>query len=226
MILAATGLLREGRILAGQGIRPLAGGGDPARLLALLDRWAREADGIISIGLCGALSPRLRPGDWVVAEAVLDGDERHAVDGPWASRLMEALPGAAQGMQVGQDGMLTDAAGKAALHQATGALGVDMESHVAARVALRHDLPFAVARVVSDDAGHDLPPAAEAGMRRDGGMDLAAVLRSLARDPRQLPALIRTGWHAERAFRELLRGHHRLGPGLAGPAGAGDAGLV
>ena len=46
-----------------------------------------------------------------------------------------------------------------------------------------------------------LPPAALVGMKPDGGMDLPAVLRSLLANPGQLPALIRTGLEAERGFR-------------------------
>jgi hopanoid-associated phosphorylase len=216
MILAATGLLREARILErghrGAALQVVAGGGDRGRLEAALDRVAPEAQGIISIGIAGALAPGLGPGDWVVADAV--GDIR--TDAGWAVRLTEAL-GARRGGIAGADAMIAEAAGKAALHRATGALAVDMESHVAARVAARHGLPFAAARIISDAAERNLPPAARVGMRPDGGMDLPAVLRSLAADPRQLPALIRTGIEAERAFRGLLRGHHRLGPRLAGP---------
>lgn len=217
MILAATGLLREARILeGGQGrdaaLRVIAGGGDRERLEAALDRAAPAAHGIISIGIAGALEPGLRPGDWVVADAVGEVP----TDPGWAARLAEAL-GATRGPIAGSDIMVVEAAGKAALRRATGALAVDMESHVAARVAVRHALPFAAARVISDAADRSLPPAARVGMRPDGGMDLPAVLRSLAADPSQLPALIRTGIEAERAFRALLRGHRRLGPGLAGP---------
>jgi hopanoid-associated phosphorylase len=211
-ILVATGLQREGRILRGAGLRVVLGGGDHARLAAELDQAAPAARGIISIGIAGALAPGLRPGDWVVADAV-DG---MATDAAWAARLADAI-GAARGAIAGSDTMLADAAGKAALHRATGALAVDMESHVAARAAVRHGLPFAAARVISDAAARSLPPAARVGMRPDGGMDLPAVLRSLLADPRQLPALIRTGLDAERAFRALLRGRHRLGPGLGGP---------
>ncbi|MBR0663707.1 hopanoid-associated phosphorylase [Roseomonas hellenica] len=209
MLLAATGLRREGRILRGTGVRVILGGGDQRRLEAELDQAAPQADGVISIGIAGALAPGLRPGDWVVADAV--GEVR--ADPGWAARLTEVLE-ARRGSIAGTDAMVAEAAGKAALHQATGALAVDMESHVAARVAQRHGLPFAAARVISDAADHTLPPAARVGMRPDGGMDLPAVLRSLAADPRQLPALIRTGIAAERAFRALLRGYRRLGPRL------------
>jgi len=86
-----------------------------------------------------------------------------------------------------------------------------------ARVARRHRLPFAVVRVISDAAHRTLPPAARVGMKPDGRMDLPAVLSSLLVNPGQLPALIRTGLEAERAFRALLRGYRRLGPRLAGP---------
>jgi hypothetical protein len=92
-----------------------------------------------------------------------------------------------------------------------------MESHIVARVARRHRLPFAAVRVISDAAHRTLPLAARVGMKSDGRMDLPAVLRSLLANPGQLLDLIRTGLEAERAFRALLRGYRRLGPRLAGP---------
>ena len=224
-ILAVTGLRREQRILSAPGIEVLAGGGDAARLATLLEARAGEAEGIISIGIAGALAPGLQPGDWIVASAVRDGEDIWPTDPAWYARLAALLPGARGGVQLGRDAMVPSAAEKAALHHATGAIGVDMESHLAARAARRHGVPFAIARVVSDAADRDLPVAAQRGMRPDGGVDIPAVLRALAADPRQLPALIRTGWEAEKAFRALLGGHHRLGARLAAP-GAGDAGLV
>jgi hopanoid-associated phosphorylase len=216
-ILAATGLQRERRILAGPDILVLAGGGDQARLEAELECLAGKARGIISIGIAGALAPGLRPGDWIVAEAVLDGDALLPSDAAWSRRLLAALPGAVAGLQLGLDGMVAQASEKAALHGSSGALAVDMESHIAARVARRHALPLAVARVISDAVQRSLPPAAQVGMRPDGTMNAPAVLRSILADPFQLPALIRTGLEAERAFRALLRGHRLLGPRLLGP---------
>jgi hypothetical protein len=136
------------------------------------------------------------------------------VDQIWIDRLAAALPEAGRGAIVGSDRMVVDAPAKAALHQATGALCVDMESHIAAEVAAAHGLPFVALRFISDDASRALPKAAQAGMKPDGGMDILAVLKSLAVDPRQLPALIRTGLEAEMAFRALLRGCDRLGPAL------------
>lgn len=225
-LLVATGLQRERRILAAPGLEVVASGGDAARLEAELERRAAGARGIISLGIAGALAPALRPGDWVVATTVLEGSSGLETDRAWTARLLAGLPGAVSGAVLGVDAMVAEAREKAARHRESGAVAVDMESHVAARVARRHSLPLAVARVVSDAAHRDLPPAARLGMRPDGGMDLPAVLRALLADPRQLPALVRTGLEAERAFRALLRGHRRLGPGLAGPGAGADLGQL
>jgi adenosylhomocysteine nucleosidase len=217
MILAATGLQRERRIVAGPDIEAIASGGDPVRLEAVLDRLAGSASGVISIGIAGALAVGLPVGQWVVADAVLVDGESLPTDSAWTSRLAARLPEAARGVLLGVNAMVADATQKASLHSTTGAVAVDMESHIVARVARRHRLPFAAARVISDAAHHNLPPAVLVGMKSDGGMDLPAVLRSLLANPGQLPALIRTGLEAERGFRALLGGHRRLGPRLGGP---------
>jgi adenosylhomocysteine nucleosidase len=216
-ILAATGLRRERRLIEGPGIEVIAGGGDVVRLEAELDRLAGKARGIISIGIAGALAFGLTPGRWIVARAVLDNGKSIATDPAWTSRLVARLPHAAPGLLIGTNSVVAEAAQKAGLHQATGADAVDMESHIVARVAGRHRLPFVAARVISDAAGRTLPPAARVGMRPDGAMDLPAVWHSLLREPFQLPALIWTGLEAEWSFRSLFRGCHRLGPGLGGP---------
>jgi adenosylhomocysteine nucleosidase len=209
-ILAVTGLQRERRILSNAGVEVVLGGDD-------IDARAAGKHGVISIGLAGALATGLKPGDWVVADAVRDGDDVLPANVEWTARLLARLPSAKHGTLLGVETIAATAAEKAGLHRATGAIAVDMETHHAARVARRHGLPFAAARVISDAAHRTLPPAARVGMKSDGGVDLSAVLRSLVLVPWQLPALIRTGLEAETAFRALLRGHRLLGPGLGGP---------
>ena len=119
--------------------------------------------------------------------------------------LVQHFPHAHRGTVFGADSIIASAAEKTALYAKTGAIAVDMESHIATRVAERHNLPFAILRTISDTADHALPPAALVGMKPDGGVALGAVLASLARDPRQLPALIRTGRDAGAAFGSLGR---------------------
>jgi hopanoid-associated phosphorylase len=214
MILVAAGLKREARILQGSGVQAVAGGGDSARLEQALEEAAGNAAAVISMGLCGALAEGLQPGDWVIASRVVSAEPPLECDPDWTVSLTRRLPGARCGPVLGSAVMLADASAKRAAHAATGALAVDMESHIAAAVAARHGLPFASARVVSDAADRALPKAALVGMAADGSMDIWAVLLALAADPRQLPALIRVGGEAETAFRALGRGRDLLGPGL------------
>ena len=201
-IIVACGLKREAAIIGrpGREVLVVAGGGDCVRLEAELDAMAERAPGwILSSGVAGALDRSLRPGD-----VVIDGDR--AVLG----RLKTILPSARVGAIIGQDIVAASPAQKRALHQAGGAIAVDMESHVAKRVAARHSLPFAALRVISDAAEEELPPASLVGMRPDGGIALRAILASLIRQPAQILALIRTGHHAGRAFRSLGRAHDML----------------
>lgn len=177
----------------------IAGGGDGARLERELEAAAVGAKLILSSGLAGALDPALKPGNVILAG-----------DAALIERLRPLLPEAKIGRVFGSDVAIGSVAAKAAARTQSGALAVDMESHIAWRVAKRHGLPFLVARVISDGAHHALPPAALVGMKPDGGIAFGAVLASLARHPRQLPALIRTGRDAEIAFRALRRLHHML----------------
>ena len=113
------------------------------------------------------------------------------------------LPKAKVGAVYGSADMVLHTLDKAKMRAQGGAMLVDMESHVAAKLAAAAGLPLAVVRVVSDKAGVSLPPAVLEGMTEDGGMNLIGVLSALVRHPAQLPALIRTGQDADRAFKVL-----------------------
>ncbi|CAN5193202.1 phosphorylase [soil metagenome] len=198
MILIATGMTQEAKLMAGPGVTVIAGGGDAGRLERELEAAAGSATLILSSGLAGALDPAVKPGGLIL-------------DGPAAlvARLRSSFPKAQVGPILGSSVPLGTVAQKAQAHRG-GAIAVDMESHVARAVAARHALPCLVARIISDGANDTLPPAALAGMKPDGGIAIGAVLASLARHPGQLPALIRTGRDAATAFRALGRLHHTL----------------
>jgi hopanoid-associated phosphorylase len=210
-LLVATGLRREARLMAGPGIVVIAGGGDSQRLERELEILAGSASAILSSGLAGALAPDLRPGDIVIGTdcASFNATGPDESSAAFGRELGRHVPNARAGLVWAGDHPVADAAEKAAIHRETGALAVDMESHIAARVAARHRLPFAALRVISDAADVSLPPAALAGMQPDGGIALGAILSSLAQNPAQLPALIRVGRDATRAFR-VLGGLHDM----------------
>ena len=207
MIVAAVGMTREARLVArrGVGVKAVAGGGRADLLEARLKAALQGAEAVLSIGLGGALDPALEVGDVVLASEVLRPRRRWETDPAWLQRLIQRLPKAKVGGVYGSNDMVLGALDKAKLRGQGKALLVDMESHVAAKVAAGAGLPFAVIRVVSDKAGVSLPPAVREGIREDGGMNLPGVLGALVRDPRQLPALLRTGRDADLAFKVLAQ---------------------
>lgn len=208
-IIVACGLKREARIIEGAGGKVIAviGGGVADALQRALDDRAKLFPGLIlSCGIAGALVSALSPGDVVV-----DGDP------DVIARLHAALPSALVGRIVGGDTIAATSTDKRAIAARTNGVAVDMESHVAARVAKRHGLPFGAVRLIADRLDDDLPPAALVGMKPDGGMALGAVLASLAQAPGQLPALLRTGRQADAAFAGLKAAMAAAIPALVDP---------
>ncbi|HMA74120.1 MAG TPA: hypothetical protein VKP67_21935, partial [Xanthobacteraceae bacterium] len=187
-------------------------------LVASLEAAAkRGAAGIISFGIAGGLAPDLNAGDWVVGSGVRTEHGHFPTDRGWARALLEALPSAVHAEIVGADAPVAEPSEKRRLHLRTGAVAVDTESHVAARIAAAHRIPFAACRAVIDPAHSVLPPAAMYGLRHDGTADVFAVLRSVVRQPSQLPALTRTALDARVAAAALRRGRRLLGAGLGFP---------
>jgi adenosylhomocysteine nucleosidase len=108
--------------------------------------------------------------------------------------------------------MIDTVAEKARAGRRHDALAVDMESHVAAKVAQAHGLPFAIVRIVSDEVGHLLPHAITVSMRPDGGDGYGpAMLRSLASRPGQIVDFTRTMAGFAKAFRALGRDGRAVG---------------
>jgi hopanoid-associated phosphorylase len=216
-ILAVVGMTREAKIL-GPEAPVLVGGGDADALAATLEaELSAGLAGVVSFGLCGALDPSVKVGDVVIGEAVADGGGCIAADRDWTARIAAALPHARRGHFARADAPVASVADKARLREATGAVAVDMESHVVARLAAAHGAPFVVVRGVSDGARHALPHAAQVGPGPDGRPAVGAVLASLRSNPWQIGALIRTALEAEDGFHALERARQALGPRLAGP---------
>lgn len=215
-IIAVTCLSFEAQVAAGPGISVLCGMAQ--RYVDKLEAAVRAGgSGIISIGIAGGLAPGLAPGDWVVASGVIADGNRISTDASWSHRLLKALPSAVYADISGVDAPVADRADKRALHEETGTVAVDMESHIAAKIAARHGVPFAACRVILDPAERTLPPAALVGMRADGRADGLAVVRSLCRQPRQTLALLRVIADARAARSALFRGRRRLGDNLSFP---------
>jgi adenosylhomocysteine nucleosidase len=216
VLVAVTGIQREAKLLRGRCDVVVAGSDNSTlvpKIEAAINRGGRA---LLSFGICGALSPELAIGAVVVGTGVVCQSERWRADEPWTNTLANTC-GAASGFVAGSDIVLLTEELKAALHQQTGAIAADMESHIVARVATERGLPFAVLRAVSDDARTALPPAAAFGLNKDGQVDYSAVLLSLLDDPSQFRALIRTARDTSTALKTLLHRLECLGTGLGCP---------
>lgn len=215
-VVVACGLALEARIAAGPDVRSVAGGVDAHRLAAELENEvAHGARAILSFGIAGALAPDLQTGDCVVARGVMAPGCHWRCDETWTTRLRERLPMSRFGDVAACDRPLASAAQKCALFEETHALAVDTESHVAAKVAVAHGLPFAVVRVIADTAARALPAAASVALEPGGHVDFPAVLRSIVAAPSQLPLLARTARDARVAFAALRRVRECLRDDLA-----------
>ncbi len=216
-MIVVVGLAFEARIAAGPGIEVICGG-KGRDLAGLLTRAIRHGcRGLISFGVAGGLDPDLGPGACVVASAILSGRTRLQTDHQWSQNLLSTIPGATHGMLMGVAEPVATPEAKRALHERTGAVAVDMESHIVAQVGLTHGVPVAAIRVVTDPAVRALPACALAAMRADGTTDIPAMLRSVLQRPGDLPALFRTALDARAARATLLRGRQLLGPRLGLP---------
>ncbi|AHB06853.1 hypothetical protein LV28_21720 [Pandoraea pnomenusa] len=228
-VIVVTGMPFEARIARGDGVRVVCA--QNATLAADLEGAIASsggARGLVSFGTAGGLIPGLTPGQWVIAHKVLDMPRQaheYVTSIAWADALHRAMPGALRADMAGVTAPVVSVGDKAALFRESGAAAADMESHIVARVAHAHGLPFVVARVVIDPAERTLPPAALAGMRSDGSTDILGVLRSLAANPRQLPALLRVGQDAGRARQALRHGRQIVALKLGEGFGADAAGI-
>jgi 4-hydroxy-3-methylbut-2-enyl diphosphate reductase len=152
-----------------------------ARTAAEIARRA-SVDAVAVAGLCGAVSPTLRPGDVVLASELREpGGAMRACSA--SATLAERLRGLGLRVTTGPifcSERILGPAERAAL-RASGAVAVDMESAWLAEAA--RNRPFVVLRVVSDAVGRRLldPRMLPAGIR---------ALRSLRRSA---PALAEWG---------------------------------
>lgn len=203
---AITGLRAEARIATHGGLAAQATGGVEAQVLAASQHLlAQGAEALVSFGIAGALAPGLAPGTLILPRAVIEEDgSRHAVEEAWHARIEAALAAAVLRVETGDILGATEpaasAARKAALFAKTGALAVDLESHLVARAAARAGKPFLVLRAIADPAMRDLPEAAVNGLDATGAPALGRILKSVARHPAQIAALLRLAGDTRRAL--------------------------
>lgn len=193
------GMTSEGRLAIPLGHPIAIGGGTTAGATqAAQNLIAQGATALISFGLAAGLDPSLPPGTLINPTHIIDGHIRY----PTAHTLIPWAPPPARTI-AGTSTILSTTAQKLALFQLTGAAAADMESYAIAQAATAAKIPFAVLRAIADPATTTLPHAALNALDPDGTPNLPRILRSLARNPTQLPALLTLALHAAQATRAL-----------------------
>jgi hopanoid-associated phosphorylase len=214
-ILAVTGRSAEARVARGPAVVVISGGSNRVVLGNRIEAaLARGISAILSFGIARALDSSLTPATCLVARNVIDEDAVWPVHAAWSDAIALKLRSAVRADLAGLDRVVSDVAGKRALFIRTGAASVDMESHIAARMAHAHGIPFAAVRVVCDSALAPLPRSAAEALRDDGTVELAGVMKSLLAHPAELPILLRAAMDVRRAFRTLRSSRRCLGDAL------------
>jgi len=191
-VLCTSGLASEAKIARAAGFAAVVGAGDRGRTAALVESAVRRANCLVSFGIAGALAPRLHAGDVVISTEVVAAGQSWRAQEPFRRRVADLARGigALEGPVLGASAILATTAEKSRAWSETGALAVDLESDVVARIATSAGIPFVVVRTIADSVYRELPPAALIPLSEDGTPKLARVLASVLRRPRQVAALI------------------------------------
>ncbi|HLL26653.1 MAG TPA: adenosylhopane nucleosidase [Xanthobacteraceae bacterium] len=209
-VLAVAGMAFEARIAARAGARVICRGNEETLAGAIARAIGKDCRGLISFGVAGGLAPHLRAGTCIVGSTIFGGATPFTTDHHWSRSLLQTIPGAVHGDIVGVPAPVAHPEEKRDLHESTGAMAVDMESHVVASVAAARGLPVAAIRVITDSAARGLPQSALAAMRANGTIDIAAMIRSIVKAPGELPMLFRTARDALVGSFALLRSRQLL----------------
>ena len=165
-------------------------------------RWLLEkgAAALGCFGVSGGLEPKLKTGDVVFADTVLDQQDDD-VSLLWkknSGHLDETFEcTAVEGITVRWGPIITvqapvlDAEGKRALFHRTNALSVDMETAGVARAANQSGLPFFAFRTICDPAHLSLPKALYQCVDQKGYPRIFYLLGQLLRKPLLISHLLR-----------------------------------
>lgn len=168
---------------------------------------AQGANQLISWGCAAALSPALKPGDLTLAAEFLAANGENVVIAKhWQTATKQLLArqlNVHSGSLLESEQIVATAQEKAALHQRTQAIALDMESIAVARVAAQQQLPFLAVRAIADPVSMTLPGAISYAMNAEGEVQISKLLRYLMLHPFEISQLLKLGLHFHAALKTL-----------------------
>jgi adenosylhomocysteine nucleosidase len=161
---------------------------------------------IIAAGFAGALDPALARNDLILPDEIIDREDfRLEVNKPQA---LSGAMGHSGGRLLTVDKVVLLASQKAELRGAYQADLVDMETSAVAAICQERLVPFLAVRVISDDAGTDLPREVASVLAHGGSYRVGAALRAVW----QRPSSVKDFW---RLYEHAIEAAGRLGKFLA-----------
>ena len=187
-----------------------------------LGRQNRRLSGLVSLGFCGALDTCLSTASVVVPSRVITAEDEAPFEAydAWQAAVLQRLSSMEprDGALYTARDVVSSASDKQAIAARAQAIAVDMESAGIAHAARRLNVPFLAVRIVLDEARDTLPRATAEAVKPDGNLDLGGLMRGLARNPRDIPALMALGRKSAAAQGRLKAVCEALGPDFCIPA--------
>jgi len=156
---------------------------------------------VILAGTAGGLSPTASTGSVLVARKIIDA----ATGQHWTPPLLLGEDDPRSGTICQAAELVTTTRAKEALHEQTGADGVDLESAAFAALADARGWTWGVIRGISDGPGATLPPEAARWIDSHGKTRLGALTASLLLKPRLAGSLGRLRRGSRQAMDSVRR---------------------
>jgi len=162
---------------------------------------------LISCGCAAALADGIATGDLVLPSQIVGTDgQRLDTDAAWRERLASSLAGGLrihQGTLAESGRIVGKEAEKRAIHAATAAIALDMESAACARAALSLGLPFLAVRSIVDPVDTTIPDSIQDAFDVNGMLHVPRMLGRALLAPRDFIGVIRLGRHFDAAMKTL-----------------------
>lgn len=185
------------------------GAGPQAAALAAAQLLAAGCSALLSFGLAGGLAEDLRPGDILIAEAVVGQDGQvWPTDAAWREAIAQKLrdqgpSGVTIARLLGLHRPLLTPPEKKECGIRLAARAVDMESLAVASAAANAKASFLAVRVVIDPVDQAVPGWLAAAVDGRGKPRPSRLLAGLAQHPADLPVLLRLARNERKAMRAL-----------------------